>query len=163
MQKKTINSVLFICMGNICRSPAAHAVMEQVNREQALSWNIDSCGTCAYHQGAAPDSRMQKVLHHHGYQGFRHAAKLFQTGMAYEFDLLLAMDLHNYDDIYELLSHDADLSGKLHLFRDFDPEVSEGQRAEVPDPYYNGAKSFEEVYRMIVRTCTNLAAQFGAQ
>ena len=158
-----LQSILFICMGNICRSPAAHAVMEQLNKKHQLGWRIDSCGTHAYHhKGALPDSRMQKVLQEHGYSKFKHSSQPFDIGMAYEFDLLLAMDLQNYEYIREKLCHDQALLEKLYLFRYFDPQVaSEFKNNEVPDPYYNGDKSFQEVYQMIVRTCESLAKQFG--
>ena len=148
-------------MGNICRSPAAHAVMEHINRERQLGWRIDSCGTAAYHRGIAPDSRMQKVLLQHGYPKFCHASQPFCSGMAREFDLLLAMDIDNYNSIYEHLRHEQELLQKLYLFRAFDPQAPSSERYEVPDPYYSGAKSFQEVYQIIVRTCENLAEQFG--
>ena len=152
--------VLFICLGNICRSVAAHAVMEQINREQKLGWHIDSCGTSGYHRGARPDSRMMAALKQHGYAGFSHRAQQFVPDMAYQFDLLLAMDLQNYRDVQRTLKPHKEaieeqtgkpLASRLRLFREFDPEVSE--RAEVPDPYYNGGKHFGLICPMIIRTC----------
>ncbi len=157
------HSILFICMGNICRSPAAHAVMEQLNQKHQLGWRIDSCGTHAYHKRASPDTRMQKALRDHGYPKFQHFSQPFELGMAYEFDLLLAMDFQNYTYVREKLCHDETLLQKLYLFRYFDPQVaSEFNNDEVLDPYYNGDKSFQEVYQMIVRTCEALTKQFGS-
>ena len=159
-------SVLFICLGNICRSTAAHAVMAQINREQKLGWYIDSCGTSSYHEGCRPDSRMMEALKHYGYTGFVHKAQQFVPDMAYQFDLLLAMDLANYRDVQRTLKPHRKaieaqtgkaLENRLHLFRDFDPEVS--GRAEVPDPYYNGGRHFNLICPMVIRTCKKLAQQ----
>ncbi|MEM9424183.1 MAG: low molecular weight protein-tyrosine-phosphatase [Spirochaetota bacterium] len=154
-------NLLFICMGNICRSPAAHAVMENLNQKHRLGWRIDSCGTDAFHQGAAPDRRMQRELIQQGYPKFQHTAQRFRLDMAYQFDLLLAMDFHNYDRISEHIRHDKELLVKLHLFRDFDPQMPPSQRGQVPDPYYNGEKSFREVFQMIERTCEHLVQKFA--
>ena len=159
-------SVLFICLGNICRSAAAHAVMAQINREQKLGWHIDSCGTSRYHEGFRPDSRMMEALKHYGYTGFAHKAQQFVPDMAFQFDLLLAMDLENFRDVQRTLKPHKKaieaqtgeaLENKLRLFRDFDPEVS--GRAEVHDPYYDGGRHFDQICPMIIRTCKKLAEQ----
>ena len=145
-------SVLFICLGNICRSAAAHAVMAQINREQKLGWHIDS--------------RMMEALKHYGYTGFAHKAQQFMPDMAFQFDLLLAMDFTNFRDVQRTLKPHKKaiesqtgeaLENKLRLFRDFDPEVS-GQ-AEVHDPYYDGGRHFDQICPMIIRTCKKLAEQ----
>lgn len=149
-------SVMFICMGNICRSPAAHAILEDINKKKQYNWKIDSCGTYAYHQGHPPDYRMLQQLQINEIE-FLHRSQLFRVGMAYDFDLLLAMDLQNYNDVLERLPDDSDIHAKLQLFRNFDPQVPSGTQAEVPDPYYRGLKSFPEVYQMIERCCQNLA------
>lgn len=159
-------SVLFICMGNICRSPAAHGVMQHFCAEQGLKWKIDSCGTLGYHQGSPPDRRMQAVLKQHGIN-FKHKAQPFRLGMAYEFDLLLAMDRQNYEDIRQTIEDALDeeeaapLLAKLQMFRDFDPKASPAD-CQVPDPYYNGDESFREVYEMIERSCRGILAKLLA-
>ena len=138
--------VLFICMGNICRSPTAHGVFESLVSSEGLGQHIevDSAGTHAYHVGEQPDRRSQMAARGRGYDlSYQTARKVVQEDVEY-YDYLLAMDESNLSDLQVLMpSHHHE---KITLFMEFAPEY--GQR-EVPDPYYGGEQGFERVLDMV--------------
>lgn len=145
-QPKMPVSVLFVCMGNICRSPTAHGVFRHLVEEQGLDKQIyiDSAGTHAYHVGEAPDHRAQSTALNRGIDmSDLRARRAIEDDFEY-FDYVLAMDLDNYS-ILESLAPPERLD-RLVLFMDFAPHVGE---QEVPDPYYGGSKGFERVFDMI--------------
>jgi protein-tyrosine phosphatase len=145
-------------MGNICRSPAAHAVAEQRIADRNLDsvLRVDSSGTIAYHAGEPADSRMSAELAKHGIKN-GHRSQQFRESDFDEFDLILAMDRRNLEDIKSMARDEADLR-KLAMFRDFDPEGS----GEVPDPYYGGREGFTRVYDMVDRTVDEILTRFEA-
>lgn len=149
-------NVLFVCLGNICRSPAAHGVFEHIIKAEGLEHKIsvDSCGTGSWHIGQAPDDRMIKVAMEKGYdlshlRARRIAAEDFEC-----FDYILAMDARNLADTMKLAPNHY--SGKLQLFLDFSLEKS---LLEVPDPYYGGNEGFERVLALVESTSKNLLAE----
>ncbi len=150
--------VLFVCMGNICRSPLAHAVFEDLVKERGLEsrFEIESCGTGAWHVGSFPDSRMRAEAAKHGVK-MTHRARAFDSGDGDYFDFILTMDRANFRDISSRLSEAS--RARLLMFRFFDEEASEGDD-EVPDPYYGGASGFSLVYDIVERTCANLLDYF---
>ena len=139
-------SVLFVCMGNICRSPTAHGVFENLVAVEGLTHRIrvDSAGTHAYHVGEPPDRRAQLTARERGVDLSRQRARQALSRDFEEFDYVLAMDLDNYEILSELCPPGHE--GKLHLFMDFalDTDIR-----EVPDPYYGGAQGFERVFDMV--------------
>lgn len=139
-------SVVFICMGNICRSPTAEGVFRYLVQQEGLESSIttDSAGTHAYHIGEQPDRRAQQTARHRGIELSDLRARKAIKNDFHEFDYVLAMD----DDNYQLLSQicPAGLEGKLSLFLEFSKEFSE---TEVPDPYYGGDKGFEHVFDLV--------------
>ena len=139
--------IMFVCTGNICRSPMAHAILEHKLRERDLNGAIatESSGTTAFHVGEDVDPRAQGELRKHGVE-FRHAARDFRTDDLEAYDLILTMDRSNYRGVTRMAN--ARTKHKVHMFRDFDPEGS----GEVPDPYYGGNNGFGDVYEMIDRT-----------
>jgi len=138
--------VLFVCMGNICRSPTAEGVFKGLVEEAGLSHVIetDSAGTHSYHVGAEPDSRAQTVALTRGFDLSGLRGRKFVAEDFVEFDYLLAMDEENYSNMDTIRPDNA--KGSLHLFLDFAPNVKE---KEVPDPYYGGPKGFERVFDMV--------------
>jgi len=138
--------VLFVCMGNICRSPTAHAVFRQLVREKGLEdvIEIDSAGTHAYHVGEMPDQRAMQTAKNRGIEMHDLRARKVDFGDLYEFDYILAMDEANYQNLMDLAlpEHHA----KIRMFLEFAPEVSE---KEVPDPYYGGPQGFEHVFDLV--------------
>ena len=152
MDKK---KVLFVCLGNICRSPAAEgAFRKEVAKKNLLeNFTIDSAGTAAYHIGELPHSMTRRVASEHGIQ-LTHRARQFSLPDFKNFDYILAMDQTNYDDIISLAKTEDDRK-KVFLFRQFDPLV--GQDRNVPDPYFIGSKEgFEEVHSIVSRTSERL-------
>lgn len=149
-----MKKIMFVCMGNICRSPLAHAVFEHKVKERGLEayYDVESSGTYGYHAGEDADARMRKTAADHGIV-FHHPAQKFESRFLDDYQLVLAMDQSNYDDIRYSASGHPNLN-RVHKFREFDPKGS--AHDDVPDPYYGGAQGFEKVFAMVDRTCENL-------
>ncbi|MBB6428383.1 low molecular weight protein-tyrosine-phosphatase [Algisphaera agarilytica] len=149
-------SVLFVCMGNICRSPTGEGVFQGLVDERGLSRDIvvDSAGTIGYHTGNPADQRMQTAAEKRGYRLTSRARKVTQNDIE-SFTLIVAMDRANYDDLAAMTINDEQL-GRIKMLGEFLPGVSWSDRDEVrsvPDPYYGGAAGFEEVLDMIESAC----------
>ena len=146
--------VSFVCLGNICRSPLAQGVFQDlVNREKLEhKITISSAGTSSWHIGDPPDQRMCQTAQSKGIQ-LKSRAQQFQRKDFDRFNLVLAMDQSNLAKLKEMAQSKLP-EDKLMLFRSFDPE-SNGN-LDVPDPYYGGSKGFETVYQMVERTCPPL-------
>jgi protein-tyrosine phosphatase len=138
--------VLFVCMGNICRSPTAEGVFAQLIKQKNRHpfFEIDSAGTHAYHIDEAPDLRSQKAARDRGIELNHLRARQVTFADFAEFDYLLAMD----DDNYQILSNacPAEYKNKIRYFLDYAPQLD---TREVPDPYYGGKFGFETVLDMI--------------
>jgi protein-tyrosine phosphatase len=139
--------VLFVCTGNICRSPLAHAVFEQEARRRGLVVEAESAGIHRYHIGENADHRTRGVARDHGYP-FDHAARQVTSSDIDSYDLVLAMDRSHLRDLLALAGPDR--KHKVRLYRFWDPLGGEG--AEVPDPYYGDRHDFEEVQTLVERT-----------
>ena len=146
MKEKEMVKVLFVCLGNICRSPTAHGVFEHIIKEKGLVSDIevDSCGTHAYHVGSAPDQRSQEVAKQRGFQLSHLRGRRVEMSDFEYFDYILAMDRENLSNLESMCP--TQYSDKISLFLDFAPSRSE---SEVPDPYYGGPKGFDIVIDMI--------------
>jgi len=148
--KKT--SVLFVCLGNICRSPTAHGVFEQMVIEQGLNQHIriDSAGTGDWHLGKQPDSRTIKAGQRRGYD-LRHLRARQVTAVDFDrFDYILAMDGQNLSNLQ--LLQPGHFTGTLSLFLPY----GQGAFDEVPDPYSGGAEGFEQVLDMVEQAAQGL-------
>lgn len=155
---KTI-SVLFVCMGNICRSPTAHGIFQQLVDSNGLSDQIlvDSAGTLAYHEGEAPDHRACQTARKHGIDLSALRARRVNANDYASQDYILAMDADNLRNM-QLQCPEA-YAVKLSLLLDFHPSPN---LFEVPDPYYGGASGFESVYKMVDEACQALFAHIRA-
>ncbi|HYH35045.1 MAG TPA: low molecular weight protein-tyrosine-phosphatase [Nocardioides sp.] len=142
--------VALVCLGNICRSPMAHVVLEERLAAAGLGdvVEVTSSGTGGWHEGRPMDERAAATLAAAGHDPSRHRARTFDAGWHDEHDLVLAMDATNLRDV-------GGAGERTRLFRDFDPVDPGG---DVPDPYYGGPAGFEEVLRMVERTSTALVA-----
>ena len=147
-------SICFVCLGNICRSPLAEGVFEDLVSREGLSAQIriDSAGTSAWHEGEPADSRMRETARQQSIH-ISSRARQFLPSDFDRFNLVLAMDNINFERLKGLRS-EKDVKGKLLLFRSFDPK-NNGD-LEVPDPYYGGDQGFQTVFAIVDRTCPKL-------
>lgn len=147
-----VKRVMFVCLGNICRSPLAHAVFRKLVDDRNLSdrYEVQSSGTCAYHAGEQSDSRMRMTAQERGVV-IKHRARQILRCDLEEYDYIFAMDRNNYRNI-KRLSANEELLSRVRLFRDYDPEGP----GDVPDPYYGGQDGFNDVYKIVERTCSNI-------
>jgi protein-tyrosine phosphatase len=144
--------VLFVCAGNICRSPMAEGVFRHLVREAGLEgrFEIDSAGTGAWHEGEAPDERAASAALRRGVTLAGEARQVRPEDFR-RFDYLLAMDTENLRAL-ERLKRYAAPGAEVRLFREFDAEsVRANVPLDVPDPYYGGARGFDDVYDMVER------------
>jgi protein-tyrosine phosphatase len=154
--------VLFVCLGNICRSPTAEGVFRSLVAARGLEdeIEIDSAGTGGWHVGAAPDARATSAAAGRGV-GLAGAARKVAFSDFEEFDLLLAMDEDNARDLRNLAPDH--LEGKVKLLRAYDPAAVATGDLDVPDPYYGGDEGFEEVLDMVERACRGLLAEVAPE
>ncbi len=155
--------ILFVCLGNICRSPTAEGVLRHKLHDSGLGDDVDveSAGTGGWHVGNPPDPRASAAAAERGI-ALESRAQRFEAFHFDDFDLILAMDRQNLADMGTLAPHAA-AANKLHLFREFDPLAVESGDLEVPDPYYGGEDGFEDVLDMIDRACDGLIAEIRAR
>lgn len=148
--------VALVCLGNICRSPMAHVVLERQLAEAGLAEQVTvgSGGIGGWHRGDPMDERSAAVLAAAGYDPTRHRARHFTIDWYAEYDLLLAMDHRNRADMLEL-APTVESQLQVQLFRAFDPLAAPGDD-EVPDPYYGGPEGFVDLLTMVERTCRPL-------
>ena len=140
--------ILFVCLGNICRSPTAEAVMRKLAEARGLVIEIDSAGTAAYHIGKSPDARSQQVALKRGINMSGQRARKVAENDFYEFDFILAMDKANYRDLLAIKPSNA--SADVLLFLN---EFGSMGYDEVPDPYYGGEQGFELVLDLLEDAC----------
>jgi protein-tyrosine phosphatase len=142
-------NVLFVCLGNICRSPMAEGIFKRIIQEKGLQTEIscDSAGTSAYHIGADPDARMQETALKHDIQLFHKGRQLNIKDFSH-YNYIIAMDSKNFEEI-KLLGLNYNLDHKrILMMRDFDqPKES----INVPDPYWSKMDGFEEVFQILYR------------
>ncbi len=145
--------VLFVCMGNICRSPSAEAVMQAYVDRAGLSRrvHIDSAGTIAYHAGEPADSRMQKHALQRGYD-LRSISRQIRSEDFEDFDYIVAMDQENLHNMKPFNPHPNNET-KVSLMTDYCSQANPGY---VPDPYYGGAAGFEQVLDLLEDACEGL-------
>ena len=137
-------SILFVCLGNICRSPLAEGVFADAARSagREKAFRLDSAGTGAWHAGSPPDPRSIEIAARNGIDISAQRARKVARDDFRRFDLILGMDGSNVAELHDFAPGARD---KIHLFLDY----AAGTKKDVPDPYYGGADGFEKVYRMI--------------
>ncbi len=156
MEKK--KKILFVCLGNICRSCAAEEVMRQlvIREGREKEFVLDSAGILSYHQGELPDSRMRAHAARRGYQ-LTHRSRPVCTDDFYDFDLIVAMDERNVSD---LCDRAPSLTAEKKIVRMTD-YLQTRVADHVPDPYYGGASGFENVLDILEDACAGLLASFS--
>ena len=155
--------VLFVCLGNICRSPTAHGVFEAKVNSEGLTRqiDIDSCGTGSWHVGEAPDRRATAHALKRGYELRHLRARQVTTKDFYEYDYILAMDEANLRELDLIAPTDAKTIPQLFLSYG-DPVTCKGE-TEVPDPYYGGDQGFEHVLDLVESACEGLLEDIRMQ
>ncbi len=138
--------ILFVCLGNICRSPTAEAVFRALAAREApdVEVSTDSAGTAGYHVGSAPDARAQEAARRRGYDMSGRRARMVEPRDFERFDLILAMDRSNWSALRQAAPRAA--RERVRLFLEYAPDL---EVLEVPDPYYGGPNGFEEVLDLI--------------
>jgi protein-tyrosine phosphatase len=154
--------ILFVCLGNICRSPSAEGVMRALVEEEGLSElvHVDSAGTGEWHVGSPPDTRAIVAARGRGVT-LGGAARTVRPADFDDFDLLIAMDRSNLADL-RALAPDEEARAKVHLLREFDPESVRAGELEVPDPYYGAHGGFDEVLDIVQAACAGLLEHIRA-
>jgi len=150
-----VRSVLFVCLGNICRSPTAEGVLRHLLNEQApeLQVEVDSAGTADYHIGEPPDSRSRRAALRRGIDLSSLRARQVIARDFARFDLILAMDRSNLRELQAMQPKDS--RARVQLFLEYAPEL---ERSDVPDPYYGDARGFEEVLDLSAAASRGLIA-----
>lgn len=146
--------VLFVCLGNICRSPLAEGVFRHLAEEAGLAdrLDIDSAGTSSYHTGSPPDDRTVAVARRRGL-ALEHAARQVLEEDLHRFSYVVVMDASNHGKV-EKLARQARGRAELRMLREFDADA-DGD-LDVPDPYFGGPDGFEDVHDMVERSCRAL-------
>lgn len=147
-----IRSVLFVCAGNICRSPLAEGIFGHVlaNAGRQADFHLDSAGTGGWHEGDKPDPRSINVAKDNGIDISKQRARKIRLNDYSSFHLILAMDRDNLANLKRLSS--LENQEKIHLFQTY----TTGTVEDIPDPYYGGPEDFEQVYRMLSKGCSAL-------
>ena len=150
--------LLFVCMGNICRSPAAENVMRHVLKRESLSeqFELDSAGTIGFHTGKSPDTRMSKAARLRGFPTAGSARQVSPADLNL-FDWILVMDRENLEDVESLARKHGAGKARIALFCDFCKKYDD---SEVPDPYYGGPEGFEKVLDLLEDGCENLVRKY---
>lgn len=150
--------ILFVCLGNICRSPAAEIICRDILQRCGVQAQVDSCGTASYHVGSRPDVRMLSALRRAGYEYAGHRARTLCSKDGELFDFIIPQDAENERDVLRIISPSA-AARVLPMSRWFPAGC---KYREVPDPYYGGDKDFDEVVALLTESMAALVRELFA-
>ena len=144
-----------VCLGNICRSPLAHGILQKRIDEKGLPWEVDSAGTSGWHNGEKPDQRSIDVARNYDIDISRQKSQKFVVSDFDDYDHIIAMDASNYNNIRALARNAAD-ENKVSLLLNY---LYPGENRQVPDPYYEGG--FDKVFHMIQESVDKMIEKIG--
>jgi protein-tyrosine phosphatase len=151
--------ILFVCLGNICRSPLAEGIMADKARKHHLNVEVDSCGFETFHRGDPADPRSVAVAEAHGIDLSDHVARMFTVRDFDNFDRIYVMDRSNYQDVMGV-ARDSQDEEKVDFILNL---VTPGENRPVPDPWYGINDGFQKVYRMLDEACEILAQRIASE
>ena len=151
--------ILFVCLGNICRSPLAEGIMKEKIRIYNLDAVVDSCGFESYHVGEGADPRSCDIAAKNGISLDRHSARRFRISDFDEFDKIYVMDSNNYYDVKSVARNQADIEKVDFILN----EIKPGSNEPVPDPYYGGKDGFRNIYNMLDEACEVIANKISKE
>jgi len=143
--------ILMVCLGNICRSPLAHGILQHLAKENGLKWEVDSAGTGGWHIGEQPDRRSIAIAKNNGIDISDQSCRQFEPRDFDEYDQIFVMDYSNLNDVKALARNDKDHKKISLLLND----------GIVPDPYYDNTQ-FESVYKMVEKRCREIINEYSA-
>lgn len=150
--------ILFVCLGNICRSPLAEGIMADKAKKLHLGAEVNSAGFERFHRGDPADSRSVAVAAQHGIDLSGHIARMFTVRDFDHFDLIYVMDRNNYNDVMGV-ARDSEDEKKVDYILNL---VNPGENRPVPDPWYGGKEGFEKIYHLLDEACDILAKKISA-
>ncbi len=151
-----MQKILFVCLGNICRSPLAEGIMLHLKEKHNLNLEIDSAGTASFHIGEAPDPRTITNAKKNGVNLSQLRARQFTKRDFEDFDTIFVMDKSNLNNVLALATNESQKK-KVSLFLN---TLHPDQNMEVPDPYYHDEQKFEEVFQLVYKACDNYRVGF---
>lgn len=154
-----MKKILFVCTGNICRSPMAEGILREKLKKLRVPAELDSCGFESFHAGDHPDNRAVATLKKHGIDISSHSARLFTIRDLKYFDHIYVMDASHYNKIMRIISDDQDRK-KVDFIMN---AVSPGSNTPVPDPWYDDLTAFEHVYYLLDDACESIANRMANQ
>jgi len=152
--------ILMVCLGNICRSPMAKAILEKKLAEQNITWvEVDSAGTSNYHIGGKADYRTIESGKKHGIDLSSHRGRQFSPDDFWMFDLIYAMDIENFSDIVRLANNKEQIKKVQLLLNELQPDAN----LSVPDPWSGGERDFEKVFYLLDEACNAIINKLKLQ
>jgi len=149
--------ILFVCLGNICRSPLAEGIMAYKIKKYGLNVEVDSAGFETFHRGDPADPRSLAVAAEHGIDLSGHVARMFSVRDFDHFDLIYVMDRRNYNDVMGM-ARDSQDESKVDFMLNL---IAPGENRQVPDPWYGGREGFGKVYQMLDQACDQLLKEIS--
>jgi protein-tyrosine phosphatase len=149
--------IVFVCLGNICRSPIAEGVMKDLVRQNGLNWHVESAGTQSYHIGKPPHQFSQEVCLENGIDISGQRAQLYEAEKYRDFDLVYAVSV---DVLHEIggLPDDIETPSRAQLLLE---EIFPEEKQSVPDPWYGGKEGYYPVFKLLKRSCERIIRKYG--